>query len=219
MHGAIPRPGFCQSLPVHPGVLFAFALTVLPLSLTPGVSSALVTSRVLAAGRREGVKVALGTATGLYVHATTAAAGLAAVVMASSRAFAFVKFAGAAYLVVLGMSALLRRRPAPKRELPWKGHASYVQAFLGNVLNPKAAGVYLTLMPQFVNPSRAIAPQIYLLATVHVLVALTYLSLLTQVVAAAGALLRRPAWRTFLQRTTGGLLILIGLRTAATSRA
>jgi threonine/homoserine/homoserine lactone efflux protein len=203
---------------VHTGVVVAFALAVLPLSLTPGVSSTLVTSRVLASGRREGLKVALGTATGLYVHATTAAAGLATVVMASSRAYAIVKIAGAAYLITLGLSALLRRGSAPKPELPWNARASYTQALLGNVLNPKAAGVYLTLMPQFINPNQAIAPQIYLLATVHVLVALTYLSLLTQVVDAAGGFLRRPRWRAYVQRTTGCALVLIGARTAATSR-
>lgn len=79
-------------MPVH--VLLAFALAVLPLSLTPGASSTLVMTRVLAQGRAEGVKVAVGTVCGLYVHATTAAVGLAAVVMASSRAFLVLKIAG-----------------------------------------------------------------------------------------------------------------------------
>lgn len=71
-------------MPVH--VLLAFALAVLPLSLTLGASSMLVMTRVLAAGRAEGVRVAVGTACGLDVHATKAAVGLADVVMASSQA-------------------------------------------------------------------------------------------------------------------------------------
>ena len=199
-------------------VLVAFALAVLPLSLTPGASSALVMTRVLAGGAGEGRKVAVGTATGLYVHATTAAAGLAAVVMASSTAFTALKIAGAVYLICLGLSALTeRRRPTTRRRLPWSDHGSFVQALLGNVLNPKAAGVYLTLLPQFVDPDRPVVPQIYALATVHVVVALLYLTLLSQVVAVAGVVLSRPAWRTWCQRATGAVLVFFGVRTVTTA--
>jgi threonine/homoserine/homoserine lactone efflux protein len=203
-------------VPVH--VLVAFALAVLPLSLTPGTSSTLVMTRVLAGGSVEGRKVALGTASGLYVHATMAAFGLAALVMASSRAFAVLKIVGAAYLVAIGLAALMQRQPRGKRRLLWSDHGSYVQAFLGNVLNPKAAGVYLTLLPQFIDPGRPVVPQIYLLATVHVAVALTYLTLLSHVVAAAGVVLTRPAWRSWMQRLTGAVLVFFGLRTAVTAR-
>ncbi|HVE64461.1 MAG TPA: LysE family translocator [Mycobacteriales bacterium] len=200
-------------------VLLAFALTVLPLSITPGVSSALVTSRVLAGGRREGWKVACGTVTGLYVHATTAAVGLAAVVMASSRAFTLLKVAGALYLVGLGSSILLRRPTPQARSLPWHGLSSYTQAVLGNVLNPKAAGVYLTLLPQFVDPSRPVAPQVFVLATVHAAVALAWLGLLSQIVTAASSLLRGDAWRGWMGRTTGVVMVVLGLRTAVATRA
>ena len=200
-----------------PHVLLTFALTVLPLSVTPGASSTLVTTRVLAGGRAEGVKVAVGTACGLYVHATTAAIGLATLVMASSQAFLALKVAGAAYLIVIGLSTLLGRQSRPKRRLPWTGHGSYVQAFLGNVLNPKAAGVYLTLLPQFLDARRPVVGQIYALATVHVAVAMVYLSLLSCVTAAAGVVLARPAWRRGGQRVTGAVLVLFGVRTASTA--
>jgi threonine/homoserine/homoserine lactone efflux protein len=175
-------------------------------------------TRVLAGGYAEGRKVALGTTSGLYVHATMAAVGLAALVMASSRAFAVLKLVGAAYLVAIGIAALIQRESRGKGRLPWSNHGSYVQAFLGNVLNPKAAGVYLTLLPQFVDPGRPLVPQIYLLATVHVVVALTYLTLLSHAVAAAGVVLTRPAWRAWMQRLTGAVLVFFGLRTAVTAR-
>lgn len=90
-HGREPASPLVRVDGGHPGVrltvLAAFALTVPPLSVTPGVSFALVTSRVMSGGRAEGFRVAAGTACGLYVHATLAAVGLAALVMASSRAF------------------------------------------------------------------------------------------------------------------------------------
>jgi len=124
---------------------------------------------------------------------------------------------GALYLIGIGVSALLQRQSNAKRRLPWADHGSYVQAFLGNVLNPKAAGVYLTLLPQFINADRPVVPQIYTLATVHVAVALIYLTLLSHVVAAAGLVLTKPAWRTWMQRVTGTVLIFFGLRTAATA--
>lgn len=199
--------------------LLAFALAVLPLSVTPGVSSTLVATRVLTGGRAEGVKVALGTATGLYVHATAAALGLAAVVMASSLAFTTLKVAGALYLVWLGISTFRGATRTASRALPWTGRSAYAQALLGNVLNPKASAVYLTLMPQFIDPAAPVVPQTYLLATVHVVVALTYLTLLTYVVAAAGHVLARPAWKSLLQRITGSVLVLLGVRTAVATRA
>lgn len=198
--------------------LLGFALAVLPLSITPGVSSTLVTSRVLSGGRVEGMKVALGTATGLYVHATAAAAGLAAVVMASSVAFTALKAAGAVYLVWLGVAMLRSARDPGVPELPWAGRSSFVQALLGNVLNPKASAVYLTLAPQFLDPSAPVVPQLYALATVHVIVAIAYLTLLAQVVAAARAHVLKPGWTAFVRRTSGVLLVGLGLRAALASR-
>lgn len=195
-------------------VLVAFALAVLPLSLTPGASSTLVMTRVLAGGTTEGVKVAIGTICGLYVHATAAAIGLAAVVMASATAFTVVKLAGALYLVALGVSLLRQGESDARRRLPWTHHGSLLQAFLGNVLNPKAAGVYLTLLPQFIDPGQAVAPQIFALATVHAFVALTYLTILSHLVSAVGGVLTRATWRAWLQRASGIVLILLGLRTA-----
>jgi threonine/homoserine/homoserine lactone efflux protein len=201
------------------GLLIAFALAVLPLSVTPGVSSTLVATRVLTGGRAEGVKVACGTATGLYVHATAAAAGLAAVIMASSLAFTVVKVVGAVYLVWLGVVTWRNASRGTISDLPWIGHGSYVQALLGNVLNPKASAVYLTLLPQFIDPTASVIPQIYVLATVHVAVALVYLTLLSQLVAAAGTALSRPRVRALIQRVTGVVLVGLGLRAAAATRA
>src|ERR1700709_156123 len=127
--------------------------------VTPGVSVTLATQRTLRDGPAAGLRVAAGTACGLSFHATAAALGLAALVARSATAFTAVKLAGAAYLVVLGI-AMLGAAPrgtaaAPgleARRLPWTGHGAFVQGLLGNVLNPRAATVYLTLVPQFIAP-------------------------------------------------------------------
>ncbi|HEY4455398.1 MAG TPA: LysE family translocator [Pseudonocardiaceae bacterium] len=131
--------------------MIGFGLAVLPICLTPGVSFTLVTQRVLDRGVHSGFAVTAGTVCGLICHATLAGLGLSALVIRSSEAFTIVKLAGAAYLVVLGLRTLWKSRPgavaAPARRLPWHGRGDLAQGFLGNVLNPKAAAIYLTVAP------------------------------------------------------------------------
>jgi threonine/homoserine/homoserine lactone efflux protein len=197
--------------------VLGFTLAVLPICLTPGASFSLVTQRVAAGRRRDGAMVTAGTVTGLFVHATLAAVGLSALVMRSSEAFTAVKIVGAGYLVVLGcMTLWSRKREAPKR-LPWTGHNGYVQGLLGNVLNPKAASVYLTLVPQFLDPHHGLAPQIALLALAHAAVVIGWLTCWTFVVSAAKSLLNASWFKTAMNRITGAVLIALGVRAAVTA--
>ncbi|MFD4695862.1 LysE family translocator [Streptomyces niveus] len=116
--------------------------------------------------------VALGSACGLLVHATFAAVGLSALVMSSAQALTVVKILGAGYLVWLSVTTWRSARrdtvePAPeltgarfRLRLPWARLGGFGKGLWSNVLNPKAASVYLTLVPQFLTSSRPIAPQI-----------------------------------------------------------
>ncbi|GAB2529648.1 LysE family translocator [Nocardia heshunensis] len=198
-------------------LVIGFVLAVTPVCLTPGASFTLVTQRVIAGSRREGLLVAAGTATGLCVHAGLAAIGLSALVMRSAEAFTVVRLAGAAYLVWLGLSVLRGNRgraESPSRKLPWRGHNSYVQGLLGNVLNPKAAAVYLTLAPQFLDPGRPVAAQIAVLAVAHVVVAVTWLTVWTMTVSAARQTIALPRFKVVMNRVTGTVMIALGVRTA-----
>ncbi|MEU7760886.1 MULTISPECIES: LysE family translocator [Micromonospora] len=206
--------------------MLGFALAVAPITLTPGTSFALVVSQVGAGGRRQGWWVILGTVTGLYVHAVLAAAGLAALVLRSSQAFWTVKLAGAAYLVGLGLWLLVsatRRRPAAPeappaptgwRRLPGRARHPYLQGLLGNVLNPKAAAVYLTLAPQFLDPSGPVLAPMLLLATAHAVLHTGWLAGWTAVTGAAARLLRTDRVRRALDRITGAVLVGLGVRSA-----
>lgn len=200
--------------------VLAFLLAVFPIIATPGVSFTLMTQRVATQGRRAGVAVAGGTVTGLLVHAGLAIVGLSALVMRSATAFTVVRIAGAAYLVVLGLMTLWSaRRTAPTaRRLPWTGHGPYVQALLGNVLNPKAASVYLSLVPQFVDPHRPIAGQIAVLAVAHAALAAGWLCLWTVVVDSARRFFVSTRVRAALSRVTGVTLVALGVRTAVSAR-
>ncbi|MDW5322781.1 LysE family translocator [Plantactinospora sp. KLBMP9567] len=211
---------------MHGIAVLGFLAAVAPITATPGTSLTLVVSRVAAGGRRQGWWVILGTLTGLYVHAVLAAVGLAALVLRSSQAFLLVKLLGAGYLVGLGLWLLwsaARRRPsstvdepsAPRpRRLPWRGHHPYLQGFLGNVLNPKAAAVYLTLAPQFLDVDGPVLVPMLVLGTAHALLAGCWLAGWTAISGAAARLLRTVRVRRALDRASGAILVGLGVRTA-----
>ncbi|NES13611.1 MULTISPECIES: LysE family translocator [Micromonospora] len=204
--------------------VLGFLAAVAPITTAPGTSLTLVVSRVAAGGRRQGWWVILGTVTGLYVHATLAAAGLAALVLRSSQAFWVVKLVGAGYLAGLGLWLLWSsagrpaRAPAPApagpRRLPWCGHHPFPQALLGNVLNPKAAAVYLTLAPQFLEPGRPVLVPMLVLATAHAALHTCWLAGWAAVSGAAARLLRAARVRRLLDRLTGAVLLALGVRAA-----
>ncbi|ADG77252.1 Lysine exporter protein (LYSE/YGGA) OS=Tsukamurella paurometabola (strain ATCC 8368 / DSM /CCUG 35730 / CIP 100753 / JCM 10117 / KCTC 9821 / NBRC 16120/ NCIMB 702349 / NCTC 13040) OX=521096 GN=Tpau_0614 PE=4 SV=1 [Tsukamurella paurometabola] len=189
-----------------------FGLAVLPICLTPGVSFTLVTDRALTSGPRAAGSVILGTVLGLLTHALLAAAGLSAVVMASAEAFLVVKLLGAGYLVGLGLWMIrtsLRGAPASAPAVPWHRGGDVVRGYLGNVLNPKAAAVYLTLAPQFLDPGVPVAPQLLWLWMAHAVVAAGWLLVWGGVVT---AIRRRVDLRRFRRRITGfGGVVMVGL--------
>lgn len=206
--------------------MVGFGLAVLPICLTPGVSFTLVTQRVLDRGVHSGLAVTAGTVSGLVCHATLAGLGLSALVMRSSEAFTVVKFVGAAYLVLLGIRTLWRSRPgrqpqtkATGRKLPWNGHGDLVQGFLGNVLNPKAAAVYLTIAPQFLHAGSPLLPQMLELCVAHIIVAAGWLLVWTTVVHLSRRTIHTPTFRRIMDRVSGIVLVALGIRTGvATTR-
>jgi threonine/homoserine/homoserine lactone efflux protein len=132
-----------------------FILSGLLLNVTPGPDTAYIVGRSMQLGWRGGTAAALGISTGCLVHVFAAAAGLSALLMASSALFTFVKWAGAAYLCFLGITMLLSRPPAPVTGVaastgPVSLRKVFWQGALTNVLNPKVALFFLAFLPQFV---------------------------------------------------------------------
>jgi len=201
---------------MNPGAVAGFLLAVLPLVATPGASLTLLVQRVTTGGRRQYVPVVLGTVTGLYVHATLAAFGLSALVMRSSQVFALVRLCGAAYLLLLGITlwrststATATATATPSRRRP-----TYVQALLGNVLNPKAASIYLTLTPQFVDPHRALLPQILILATAQAALMAVWLLAWTLLLGRAARAAASARLRARLTRIAAAVMVGLALRGA-----
>lgn len=161
---------------VDPARLALFAAASAALIATPGPAVLFIVTRSAEQGRRAGLVSVLGVGVGNGVHAVASALGLGLLLASSPVAFAAVKWAGAAYLVGLGLSKLLRRPPpapggdeagAPAAAAPLR------QAFLHGaavaVLNPKTALFFLAFLPQFADPSRGPpGPQLLLLGGLFV---------------------------------------------------
>jgi threonine/homoserine/homoserine lactone efflux protein len=203
------------------GNIIAFVGVVGLIVVVPGPDMALVLRNGIGKGRRAAVETALGINAGLLVWALAAALGVAALVRASEPSFTALRIAGGVYLVWLGLRALLaawrggaeHQQPAAAR---W--HLSpFAQGLLSNLLNPKIALVFTTLIPQFVDPARPAVPQTLLLAAIFLCMGLAWLVSYALVVARIGAVLARSSVRRALNAVTGGVLGTLGVRVALES--
>ena len=143
------------------GHLGAFFVAALVLAITPGPGIMYVMARTLSGGISAGVASVCGTGLGGLVHVVLAALGLSALLAASAQAFVIVKYAGAAYLVFLGVRSLLQARGArqiqagPVQSL----RRTFLEGILTETLNVKTALFFLAFIPQFIDHAQAAAPQ------------------------------------------------------------
>jgi threonine/homoserine/homoserine lactone efflux protein len=143
-----------------PEVFAAFAAASLALLIVPGPSVLYIVTRSMDQGRAAGLVSVLGIHTGSIVHVAAAALGLSAILASSALAFGIVKYAGAAYLVWLGIRAI-RGRGEERTDGPRREHSLariYGQGVVVNVLNPKTALFFLAFLPQFVDVSKGSVP-------------------------------------------------------------
>ncbi len=197
-------------------IVFLSAATLLALS--PGPGMLYVFSRTLHGGEREGFLSAGGTFVGGLLHAVAAGLGLSAILMRSALAFEVVRYAGACYLIYLGIS-MIRSRHVSVIGLSGKSKSrqNFFQGITTEALNPKTALFFLSFIPQFVSPAMGhVVLQFLILGTISVILN-TAADLL--VVASAGSLAKRLAHRPRLierQRTVSGAgMIGLGLYVAA----
>lgn len=135
----------------HRFLLF-FAAALL-LAITPGPGIFYVLARSLAGGKREGVLSSFGTLIGGLFHVLAAALGLSAILASSSIAFHTVKYAGAAYLIWLGIRMIRGRNAEMLVETSGPSKGAFRQGIFTEVLNPKTALFFLSFIPQFISPA------------------------------------------------------------------
>jgi threonine/homoserine/homoserine lactone efflux protein len=193
--------------------LWLFSLAALALLVIPGPAVLYIVVQSAEHGRRVGLASVAGIHLGTLVHVTAATAGLSALIVASALAFSVVKYAGAAYLVYLGVRRLLGRDTALAVERERESlRRAFARGAVVNILNPKTALFFLAFLPQFVDADRgAVWSQALVLGLVFVGLGFVSDSLYALAAGSAADLLRR---RRGLMRYGSGV-VYIGLGATA----
>ena len=223
--------------------LAAFLILSILVILAPGPDTAVVTKNVLQHGRTAAIRTSMGVSAGLLCWTTASAAGVAALLRASAHVFDVLRLAGAAYLVFLGIQAIVgtihRRGTAPPGTPaddehatastaaqsedadagpPVRGGRAFRQGLMSNLLNPKIGVFFTSFLPQFVAPGSAVLPVTALLGAAFAAMALAWLIVFTALATRLATVLRRSAVRRWIERTTGAVLIGFGVRLATERR-
>lgn len=197
----------------------------------------LVVRSVISRGQRAGFMAMFGISTGLFIHATLSAIGLSVILLRSAEAFEIVKLAGACYLVYLGgrsiwgalrhkasdssralPTANLLEMPSPNVQPAVPGRKSYFEGLTTNLLNPKVAIFYLAFLPQFIRPGEPVLGKSLLLAGIHFILGIIWLSLVTLFLGKMRRWITHPRTQRILESVTGVILIGFGLRLAVERR-
>lgn len=208
-----------------PALFALFLVAALTIALSPGPGMLYVAGRTLSGGRREGLASSLGTGLGGMVHVAAGALGLSALIAASATLFTLLKFAGALYLVILGIQAWRAPELHPEPAVAAIGaHRAFRQGVLVEATNPKTATFFLAFLPQFIAPTQAAHP-------LHAALAFALLGLISVtlnttadivVVHAASALRARLLASRLLarriRRASGALLCGLGVSLALSRR-
>jgi RhtB (resistance to homoserine/threonine) family protein len=202
------------------GRFAAWIAVAVVLIVTPGPDTALIVRNALRAGARSASLSALGVAAGSSAWAAASVLGVAVLLQSSEVAFNVLKYAGAAYLVYLGLRSIIRTfgtadpgdlaQTPPKRR---EASSAFGQGVLNNLLNPKAGAIFVTVMPQFIEPQDSVLRLVLMVACYDAMV-VAWLCLYGFVVSRAGRSRVGARLRKGLERITGTVMIGLGVRLA-----
>lgn len=202
-------------MPLETWIAFLAAAAVV--LAIPGPTILLVIGQSLGGGRRAALPLVAGVAAGDLTAMTLSLAGLGALLATSAALFTVLKWAGAAYLVWLGVK--LWRAPVEGASVPLGARQAWRQAFLVTALNPKSIAFFVAFVPQFIDPALPFLPQAAVLVASFVTLAALNALLYALAAGRLSGAVQRPSVRRILNRTGGGMLIGAGLATAAMRRA
>lgn len=195
--------------------LLTFSIAALALFIVPGPAVLYIITRSLAGGRRAGLASVAGIHAGSLVHIAAAVAGLSALLATSALAFRTVKWAGALYLIYLGLRAFITRDreagPAGETAAAPLG-AVFRQGFVVNALNPKTAVFFLAFVPQFIDSAGSTTGQILVLSALFVVLGVISDGLYATVFGSVGRRLTQASWwRTGSWAVPGTMYLGLGL--------
>jgi threonine/homoserine/homoserine lactone efflux protein len=203
--------------------LIAFGLVALGMVLTPGPNMIYLLSRSVSQGRNAGLISLGGVALGFVVYMVCAALGITALLLAVPFAYDALRFGGAAYLAYLAWQAVKRgaRSPFQVRDLPRDPPRTlFLMGLVTNLLNPKAAMLYLSLLPQFIQPERGhVLSQSLVLGALQICISVTVNGTLATLAGTLAAFLaRRPLWLSTQRWVMGSVLGGLAVRMATQAR-
>ncbi len=202
---------------------FSFLIAITLLTLTPGVDTLMVLRRATVSWQ-VGLMASLGICCGLFIHGALSALGVAAVLASSPQLFMWIQYLGAAYLIYLGLQAILDA--VRGRDLLLVGSSkpvgqgrAFYQGFLNNLLNPKTLLFYMALLPQFILPEYSALTQSLMMAALHFVIAMIWQGVLVFAVHRARTLFAKGAFLKAVDAVSGGVFIALGLRIALAERS
>ena len=200
--------------------LVAFTAAAALLTISPGLDTALVLRTVASEGPRRGLWSGIGIITGCLVWAASVAAGLGVLLVASRIGYTVLRWAGAGYLLYVGLKMLRHPRTsfASPGGIPPRGRSAFARGALTNLLNPKVGVFYVSFLPQFIPTDVAVAPFAMLLGAIHALLGLLWFACLIAAMGPLSRWLRNPKVVRVLDRITGVVFIAFGARLALESR-
>ncbi|OMF60043.1 lysine transporter LysE [Paenibacillus sp. FSL R5-0490] len=198
---------------------FTFLILSLFVVMSPGIDTALITKRTISDGRTDGYKMGLGITAGSLVHTFAAAFGLSAILMQSAAAFEVIKFAGAVYLIYLGLSSFISMKKKKNADLETEvksdmKKSAFKQGLLSNVLNPKVAMFFLTFLPQFVKAGENAQQQLIIMGIIYTLLSIFWFFLYVYFINYMREWLMSPKVQRVMEKATGVVLIGFGLKLA-----
>lgn len=202
--------------------LLAFSLLALGMVLTPGPNMLYLVSRSICQGRKAGLISLGGVASGFLFYMLAAALGITALLFAVPYAYDVLRLAGAAYLGWLAWQALRPggRSPFQVRELPPDSpRRLFAMGLVTNLLNPKVAMLYLSLLPQFIDPHGNVLAQSLVLGGVQILISVTVNAAIAMTAGSiSGFLARKPRWLAAQRYVMGTVLGALAVKMAVDSR-
>lgn len=213
-----------MTLPVEPHLLAAFAAASFVLLVIPGPTIIMVISQALAHGRRVAMASVIGVGLGDLAAATASLVGIGTILATSSSAFVLVKWAGAIYLVWIGVK--MWRSPVTPMALDLAGQATgerqwpiFRDAFLVTLFNPKGIVFFMAFVPQFITPAHGFAGQAVVLIATFVVLGMLNAAAYVWLAGTARQLVRRPAVLGAASRTGAVFLISAGIASLFARRA
>lgn len=200
--------------------LSLFIFMSILLILLPGPDTAIATKNTIVNGRAGGMKTVFGTLTALMIHTCAAVFGLSALIVKSAFLFSILKYAGACYLIYLGLKSLwsLKNKDTMQNGKELNHDAKRVncfkQGFLTNLLNPKVAVFFLTFLPQFLEPGSNTFTQFMMMGLTYTLLTFVWFIIYIYLIHQLHAVMKKPAVQKWMEGITGAVLIGFGIKLA-----